>query len=782
MANLETLFSHIFIHYYSNKSSSTCKLFISEPNKNQEDKMGRLFGILEINTPSRENASIITQLINYLEDAYYSKAEKDKIDIETAFEQSLEEANQKFQQILQEKQFYLVGNLNEFTIKEKINLVVGVIKNKQVNLSYLNNIGVFLVHKTKQDHKLVDIKKFSKEEKKKEATDEKTSKIFDNILKGEVNPDDFLFLANSSFLNYVSLERIQKTITSLPPHKSAEYFKNSLLQHEGNNFAAIIIKNSRLQVNEPNDSPPLTSITELNYTETSTEKLLAPSIWAGIKTVSIIAVNFIKKGKNSKLLETTAQKIKNDKKSKKITQTPKTEEETLTEAEKIEKLNKSSEPAQVSSKSNFIAQLKLLKTIKSLAKKIFIKIKNLFHNLASRSPQLAKKLHNLKKYLRLKLAYLGNYFKKIPNLSKILLIIAFLLIILFVYSTSYFKHKQTQEVYSQEFQNNVSQIEEKINQAESNIIFGDEEKANNEIKQAQELLAELNVESTKQKEKMQSLNQSIESIIAKLRHITNINDPIIISDLSSQQENNININNIIYNDNLIFAFDSINNNSYVINLDNREVNKIYSNLSDIGKIVKAKQIEDRILIYHDQPGFIEFKNNKFIPLNVALKTNAKITAFADYYNRLYTVDINNNQIYRQPKADSGYAQGTAWLNETIDLKSINSIGIDTNIWALTSDGQILKLNKGRKQNFNIKGLEPRLKKTKQLFTGDETNYLYIMEPINKRLVVLDKEGTLITQYFSPQFDNLKGFTISESEKKIFIINDNKILFFNLNHI
>jgi hypothetical protein len=779
MANLETLFSHIFIHYYSNKASSTCKLFISEPNKHQEDKMGRLFGILEINTPSRENAAIITQLINHLEDTYYSKAEQEKIDIETAFEQSLEEANQKFQQILQEKQFYLVGNLNEFTIKEKINLIVGVIKDKKINLSYLNNIGLFLIHKTKQDYKLIDIKKFSKSEKDRDETAEKTNKIFDNVLKGEVNPGDFLFLANSNFLNYISPERIQKTITSLPPHKSAEYFKNSLLQHEGNNFAAIIIKNSKPQIDKTDESPPLSSITELNYTETSTEKLLAPSIWAGIKTVSSIAINFIKKGKESKLLATAVKKIKDNKKSKKTIPTTKPAE-TLTETEKI---NESPEPIKESLNPAITTKSKnVFKTIKNLFKKILIKFKNLFHNLAAKSPQLAEKLHNLKKYLRLKLAYLGNYFKKIPNLSKLLLIIAFLLIILFIYSTSYFKHKQNQEVYSQEFQNNVSQIEEKINQAESNIIFGDEEQARNEIKQAQELLASLNVESTKQKEKMQELNKRVETNIAKLRHITNIEEPILISDLSSQQENNININNIIYNDNLIFAFDSINNNSYIINLDNRKVNKIYSNLSDIGKIKKAQKIENRILIYHDQPGFIEFKNNKFIPISVGLQQNAQITAFADYYNRLYTVDINNNQIYRQPKADNGYSQGTPWLNENIDLKGINSIGIDTNIWALTNNGQILKLNKGRKQNFNIKGLEPNLEETKQLFTDDETNYLYILEPINKRIVVLDKEGTLITQYFSPQFDNLKGFTISESEKKIFIINDNKILFFNLNHL
>lgn len=761
MANLETIFSHIFIHYYSNKSSSTCKLFISEPNKNQEDKMGRLFGILEINTPSRENGPIITQLINHLEDTYYSKAEAEKTNIETAFEQSLEEANLKFQQILKEKQFYLVGNLNEFTIKEKINLVVGVIKDKKIHISYLNNIGIFLIHKTKQDYKLIDIKKTSKDdESKKTEEEEKSNKLFDNVLKGEINPDDFLFVANSTFMDYVSLERIRKTITSLPTHKAAEYFKNSLLQHEGHNFAAIILKNARTQITKSEDSPPLTSITELNYTETSTEKLLAPSFWAGIRTISNVAINFVKKEKTDKA---------------KSTETP------------AKKVKSSHQPPETTIIKNPITkdyQVKAskLKSIKNWLRKLFSKIRNLTRNIASKSPNLAEKIFKLKKYLRLKLAYLGNYFKKIPNLSKILLIIAVLLIILFIYSTSYFKHKQTQEVYSQEFQNTVTQIEEKINQAESNIIFGDENQARQEIRQAQDLLAALNVESNKQREKQQELNRNIEVVIAKLRHITNIEEPILISDLSSQQENNININNIIYQDNIILAFDSINNNSYVINIDSREVNKIYSNLSDIGKIIKAKKIENRILIYHDQHGFVEFKDNKFIPITVDLRANGKIADFADYYNRLYTVDVNSNQIYRQSKVDNGYSSGASWLQYSLDLKNIVSIGIDTNIWALENTGKIFKFNKGREQNFSPRNLEPKLESPIQLFTNDETNYLYILEPQNKRIVVLDKEGNLTTQYFSQKFDNLKGFALSEKEKKIFVINDNKILFFNLNHL
>jgi len=781
MAKIETQFAHIFIHYYSHKSVSTCKLFKSEPTKKQEEKMGIVFGILEINTPSKENSQIITQLINYLEDSYYSQMEGKKINIEKAFENALNEVNQKFYQLLQEKKIYLVGNLNENTIKEKINLAVGVIKANQIHLSYLNNIGIFLIHKQKQDFKLIDIKKASIEDNKDSAKDD-TQKIFQNIIQGEINPPDYFFLANSKFLDYVTPERIRKTVTSLPIHKAAEYFKNSLLQFEGHNFAALIIRNTSTETEQTIDSPSLSSINDLNTTETSTEKLLTPSIWNKIKSTSTKAFKsaaiIIKKEK---------EKIDQKNGKTKTTTEIKTEvEDPITEAQIIETetetMTSEVDPNEIKNKKSINFKFGLGK-LNSVSKNILIQAKKPLKNLSAKSSFWQAKFPAIKSYLKLKISTLGNYIKKIPNLSKILLVVAILLILLFVYSTSYFKQQQTQETDSQEYIELVNQIDAKINEADSNIIFGDEGMARESISEAQNLLSGLPMDAQRQREQFNQLNKKIETIIAKLRHISIINEPILITDLSTEQENNININNIVYNNNSLFAFDSLNNNSYIINPETREIEKIYSNLSDIGKIVKAHQIQDKLLLYHDKNGFVEFKDGKYTPITVGLNANVKIADFSTYFDRLYTVDTNANQIYRHNQSDIGYNTGLSWIQEEgVNLSNIVSIGIDTNIWMLDKTGKILKYNKGLKQNFSITNLEPTLESPLDFITNDETNFIYILEPKNKRIVVLDKEGNLNTQYYSDSFDNLKGFAISEKEKKIFLINDNKIYFFNLEHL
>lgn len=753
MAKIVNQFAHIFIHYYSNKTASACKLFISEPTQNQERLLGRLFGILEINIPSRENARLINQIINDLEELYYSQAENEVDNFEQYFEETLKTINQKFNQLIKDKQIILVGNLNENTIKEKINLTVGIIKDNDLYLSYLNNINIFLIHKTKQDYKIIDIKKIARTENNGNGDKTDYPNLFANLISGQVEPADYLFVANGNFLEYVSLERTQKIITSLPLHKAAEYFKNSLLQYEGNNFAAIIIKNSITETETETAKEPasLTSITELNYTESLTEKLLAPSFWNYFKNIYQKISSLInKKG---------AAPIGEEK--NKVMQEPASDEKSAKASSGLK---------------TFIPKiiLPLKNTIQP--------IKKFFKNIFSKNIFLSEKLDKIKNRIRLKFAFLSYWLKKIPNLSKILLVIAGLMLILFVYSISYLKHQQSQTISQKEYQNLISQIEDMKNQAESDLIYGDETKAREEIVQAQSLLASLPIESNKQKEIHENLSDEVEKIIAKLRHITVIEEPILIADLTAFQENNIDIQNLIYLNNTLIAFDSLNNNNYFINLENREVKNNLSNLSDIGPIIKAKNIGDKILIYHGNNGFVQYKDGKYSPFSVALNPQGKLADFSFYNSRLYTTDYVANQIYRLSKIEAGYGQGLAWLKNTQDLKDITAMAIDINIWLLDKTGKILKFNKGVKQNFELKNVEPALEAPNQLFTNDQTNYIYILEAKNKRIVVIDKSGNLITQYFNESFNNLRDFALVEKEKKMFVVTDNLIYFFNLTHL
>ncbi len=747
MAKIISQFANIFIHYYSNRTSSACKLFISEPTQNQERLLGRLFGIIEINVPSRENNNIINLLISSLEDIYYGYAENEDIDPNQCFEDTLKLVNHKFIQMIKDRQIALVGNLNENTVKEKMNLAIGILKENQLHISYLNNINIFLVHKAKQDYKIIDIKKVADGETDSNGAKE-SSNLFANLISGEINAPDYLIMANGNFLEYISLERIQKILTSLPLHKATEYFKNSLLQHEGQNFAAILMKNTVSESDGMIKEPAsLTSITELNYTESATEKLLAPSIWGLAKNAS---------GKIKKYFrqKPAAPKIDGGK-----------------TADKIE--------AEDASRTNTPAAKKI-----SLPKfALGLKIKKAYYLFFSSNSKIGGIVNNLKNKFQLRLNISKNRLRQVPNLSKILLAVGGIMIVLFILSIVIFKQKQTQTVFQKEYEGLIAQIEQKKSEAESDLIYGDEAKSNAAISEAQRLLATLPIESQKQKEVHESLNNGIMAIVAKLRHITIIEEPVLITDLSALQSDQINIQNIVYQNSAIYAFDSIKNGGYAINPETKEVKQSASNLADIGSIVRAKVVNGKILIYHDKNAFVLYQDQKYSPFPVGLNPEARVTDFTDYNGRLYSLDALNSQIYRQPaNLAGGYDAGLKWLNQSYDLKDTVSMAIDLNIWLLDKKGQILKFTKGTKRDFTLNKIEPILEEPTRLFTNDATNYLYILEPKNKRIVVTDKNGELKIQYFSESFDNLQDLIIIENEKKAFVSSDNKIYFFNLTHL
>jgi len=742
MDQISNQFAHIFIHYYSNKTASACKLFISEPTQNQERLLGRLFGILEINIPSRENNQLINLLISSLEDNYYANAENENLNIAECFENALKEVNQKFIQIIKDKQIPLVGNLNENTIREKINLAVGVLKDEQVHISYLNNINIHLIHKTKQDYKLIDIKKIAQEEETVKSNKENIS-LFGNLLSGEVKPADYLILANDNFLEYISTERVQKIITSLPLHKATEYFKNSLLQFEGQNFAAILIKNSLNETQASKEPASLTSITELNYTESATEKLLAPSILNLVKNVPTIVSQWLKQMKKARPAEKLPEQNELPGIPARIAKTP---------------------GQNFSLKNSFLAQKK-----------------RLTHFLENNA-FIAKHSTNLKNKLNIKLAIWRNKYRAVPKLSKILFGAALILLLLFIISILFFKQRQGQTISQSEYHGLISQIETLESQAESDLIYGNEDKAKTEITDAQNLLATLPVASKKQKDTHDALDKKIQQIVAKLRHITVIDNPTLVADLGTQQENNLDIQNLIYQNNTLLAFNSSNNTNFQINLSNQEIKKNTSNLPNIGPIVRAKDIGGAILLYQAKNSFITFQNNSYSAFDVALPANSSLADFAGYNDKLYTLDLTSSQIYRHPKTDTGFGAGVAWLRSNQDLKDIVSLAIDNNIWLLDKKGIILKFTKGNKQTFAPQGLDPVLESPTRLFTNDQTNFLYILEPKNKRIIVLDKAGKMAAQYYSDTFDNLKDFSVDEKDKKIFVANGDKIYSFALSHL
>jgi hypothetical protein len=166
-----------------------------------------------------------------------------------------------------------------------------------------------------------------------------------------------------------------------------------------------------------------------------------------------------------------------------------------------------------------------------------------------------------------------------------------------------------------------------------------------------------------------------------------------------------------------------------------------------------------------------------LPINIKGNTYNFISADI-YNNRIYLLNNKDSQIFRYNIfANELSSSPYAWLKEAINLETAVDMSIDGHIYILKNDGEVLKLLRGNTVDFTMEKVDPPLNKPTKLFVSPELQYIYILEPEGKRLVLFDKTGQFLMQYYSDKFTDLKDFIVDEQNKIIYLLNSASILSF-----
>ena len=105
------------------------------------------------------------------------------------------------------------------------------------------------------------------------------------------------------------------------------------------------------------------------------------------------------------------------------------------------------------------------------------------------------------------------------------------------------------------------------------------------------------------------------------------------------------------------------------------------------------------------------------------------------------------------------------------------MAVDGDIYVLTKNGSLLRYRSGAKDSFKIKGLEVALNGPLQVYTSVDLQSLYVLDKGNNRIVVLDKEGNLKTQYLFTQEQvnlGLRSISVSRDEKYLLVLAGTKM--------
>lgn len=705
-----------------NSQQTICDSFIFNENPN----LGQIFGIIELQSKDKsESFKFLSFVLNELEDIFYSHEPADDKCLlsEQHFELILKQLNNKVSTLIQTGQISLLNknfNIAICLLSPNANL-----KERSVDL-YISQIGrplAFLLHQSNDKYGFIDI--FSGQETAKINP----VKFFSNIISGKIFFNDKLFITTKNIFNYFSSDKIKTNLINLNSRQFSDKISSVLEQtNTKNNFSAVTIG-----INEPEEIKQKdinfesqTSINKLINTEDETEKILA--------------------GNSKKPLSSLKKSITNKK----------------TESSKSYSLGTLSR-----NKSNIII---ILKKIGSFFSYILLFFKNIFIFILNFFTVIGKFITNKNNYRSEFFSKTKTSFKKVPKLSKILLAFGLIFIIVFIQSLIWIKDKQEIKREQQAFDNSIVQIENKLDEAQASLIYKNESKALTIVNDAQEFINQLAINNDDRQQQKNDLQQQINDLINKINHVTVIENPKKLISL----DQGVSVEKLLLNQDQLYAFKSSNEKIYSYELTNSKLTKYDS--ADNDSIITAVFYNDNLIFLHEDNKLSEynFEDKSSNALNLTVDSG-ELVDIKIYNDHLYGLNPAENQIFKfSKKTASGFGTGVTWIKDNVNIGNAVSMVIDGSIYTLETTGKISKFLTGNLQSFMLEKINPAYVRAKKMYTNLDYNKIIILEPENKRFNVYDKNGKLLSQYFSEKFDKLTDFAINERKNVVYLLNGSVI--------
>lgn len=153
-----------------------------------------------------------------------------------------------------------------------------------------------------------------------------------------------------------------------------------------------------------------------------------------------------------------------------------------------------------------------------------------------------------------------------------------------------------------------------------------------------------------------------------------------------------------------------------------------------------------------------------------------------YNEKVYILDPERNQIWRYPRKREGFDIGEQY-SQNADLSKAVSLAIDSSIYVLNSDGTVIQMYQGQKQDYPLrKAPLSAVTAPTKIYTNANLNYLYMLEPSKQRVIVFRKDpknggAQYQTQYIFEKTGVLRDLAVVDN--RLYVMDDKKVYFVNL---
>jgi len=202
-----------------------------------------------------------------------------------------------------------------------------------------------------------------------------------------------------------------------------------------------------------------------------------------------------------------------------------------------------------------------------------------------------------------------------------------------------------------------------------------------------------------------------------------------------------------------------------------------------GKVVDAVYADnnDTLFILTQKPTVLKLDIDSKSISEPLLSTDAsweKSKAIAYYSSNIYLLGENDSKIWKHALTSETYSKGVSYVSkQPISLENAIDLAIDGNVFALKSDGVLVKISKSiEDSSFSLSGIptpNSQISSPEKVFTDQSSNSIYVLDKSTNRVLQFAKTGNYQKQYV---LDNLPltTFTVNEKLKKLWLISESKV--------
>lgn len=722
-----------------------CEALIYEPKDPDRRKYGSLYFVVEIASPHPKTVEVGKTLIEIICQEYYKDLKRDVL---VSFEAALKKANQYLGDLAEEGEIFWLG---------KLNATCGCLHKNNLHLTATGSGEVYLLRGETLTNLASGLYSLS------ESPD--PLKTFANISSGKFGVGDKLVLCLSSLFYNISPDELKKIVGAFSPEMAVGELAPHLEEEEDSLGISLIILEFQKEVELPKEIPSEEREAELPREvwikpKKREAELLKEKARLGLEIFSKGLLKLAKLTKEAlqknlpplflKIKKASASFLSSLLKARKKIKFPQREaefpKEALLSSEKGTELPKEKKPSLFF--SSFKKELLIIFSfLKRKLTSIFSDLKTL--NLADFRSK------DKKRYLAIFLAAL--------------LLLGLSIGAMLIKEREATRLAQLEGLFKEAYMKEAS--------GKAALLYGDKKQAKKFLTQAQSLASDLSKIGYRTAD-LSDLLSKIEEDFNLVYGIIKVN-PSLLADFEMVKKD-ISSEGLYY---LGGNFYSLGEKEIYQYSKEEKTPKIAFSGPFEGSFKFAHLKSEEFLLYSEPSQIWKFnpQTNSLTKISLPLAENWKgASDMASYLDYLYLLCPSENQIYRYFKTYSGYSKGYPYLlaGQNIDLGEAKSIAISDFVYVLVG-GKIVKFSQGSLVDFAIKDLEPKLKNPTKIYTRWNLENLYLLEPEEKRIVVLSDDGSFVKQYRSDLFSEAKGLWVEEKDKKIYLLSGNKIYQFDL---